>query len=184
MPPDVKASLRLIRPSVRQLKKEAAKAAVQKYQEVPLNERWEILKRKRFGDSSAYAAKLAHPLIDPDVTTGLADRIFRYSNGANAHEEIAEIHEAVETSKGAARCLFGCGTFFNTSALARHVRKLHMHIFKTRFVCPEWKRMKREEAVIEANPGAWSSHVRRVHCKVYAPNLESLPDALCLLRGQ
>ncbi|QUC20525.1 uncharacterized protein UV8b_04766 [Ustilaginoidea virens] len=152
MPPDVKASLRLIRPSVRQLKKEAAKAAVQKYQEVPLNERWEILKRK--------------------------------SNGANAHEEIAEIHEAVETSKGAARCLFGCGTFFNTSALARHVRKLHMHIFKTRFVCPEWKRMKREEAVIEANPGAWSSHVRRVHCKVYAPNLESLPDALCLLRGQ
>lgn len=37
MPPDVKASLRLIRPSVRQLKKEAAKAAVQKYQEVPLS---------------------------------------------------------------------------------------------------------------------------------------------------
>lgn len=141
----------------------------------------ENVKRKRFGNSSAYAAKLAHLLIEPNVTTGLADRLVAYISGINVHYETTDDDDAAAKVKEPARCLFGCGTFFNTSALTRHVRNQHMHIFKSKFVCPECKRMKLEEAVIEANPCAWSSHVRRVHGKVHAPNLESLPDALCLL---
>lgn len=141
----------------------------------------ENLKGKRFRNSSAYAAKLAHLLLESDRLFGLADRLVAYLNGTYLQNECGNDDDAVAKPKEPPRCLFGCGIFFNSSALTRHVRSQHMHVFKSKFVCPECKRMKSEEAVIEANPCAWSSHVRRVHGRVHAPNLESLPDALCLL---
>ncbi|EFY96531.2 hypothetical protein MAA_08028 [Metarhizium robertsii ARSEF 23] len=142
------------------------------------------LKRKRFGNSSAYAAKLAGLLFQTNITSGLADRLVAYISGASGQSEIGDIYSLGKKSKEPARCLFGCGTFFNTSALTRHVRHLHMHVFKARFLCPECKRMNLGDVVIEANPCAWSSHVRRVHGAAHTPNLESLPDVLCLLCDQ
>lgn len=139
------------------------------------------LKRRRFGNSSAYAAELASLLFQTNITFGLADRLVAYIRGASGQSDIGDICSFGKKSKEPARCLFGCGTFFNTSALTRHVRHLHMHIFKARFLCPECKRMNLGDVVIEANPCAWSSHVRRVHGAVHTPNLESLPDVLCLL---
>ena len=142
------------------------------------------LKRKRFGNSSAYAAKLASLLFQTNITSGSSRSSCRFYKRSKRTERDWRYSSFRKESKEPARCLFGCGTFFNTSALTRHVRHLHMHIFKARFLCPECKRMNLGEVVIEANPCAWSSHVRRVHGAVHTPNLESLPDVLCLLCDQ
>ncbi|EFY90668.1 hypothetical protein MAC_03248 [Metarhizium acridum CQMa 102] len=170
-----------VREKRRKYFEEADKLRAMNQSTAHLKQEVQNLKRKRFGNSSAYAAKLASLLFQTNITSGLADRLVAYISGASGQSEIGDIYSFGKKSKEPARCLFGCGTFFNTSALTRHVRHLHMHIFKARFLCPECKRMNLGDVVIEANPCAWSSHVRRVHGAVHTPNLESLPDVLCLL---
>lgn len=148
-------------------------------------------RRKAFQASSAVAAKIAPLLTDEDPPAALPDRIVAYlterpfqddddgDDGRNDTQVQLEPNEAC----GQPRCLFGCGDFANRSALTRHVRKIHMDIFKRPFTCPECKHLGWGECTIKANPGAWSNHIERKHGKLHTPNLQSgtVRQAYCLL---
>jgi hypothetical protein len=80
------------------------------------------------------------------------------------------------------RCLLGCGSYGNRSALTDHTIRVHVRkgTFESPFWCPECRRLgiKDEDTWIDGGPSAWSNHVERIHGKKHAPNLPTHPCRL------